>query len=87
MTRPAIPPAGACPQKKEDRCALQCKYNHFQNDELEIHSWELKCLDCGWRQTIAFRSDDEDANWPAGQQSICPFCQEPGLKPGKNPCG
>jgi hypothetical protein len=85
MPKPATPPGGACPQQKS-RCDLHCKYNHFESDEVEIHSWELKCLDCGWRQTIAFRSDDEDADWSSGRQSICPFCEASGLTPGKNPC-
>ena len=86
MSRPPKPAGGACPQQRE-QCALQCKYNYFQADDLEIHSWELKCLDCGFRQTIGFRSDEEDVDWSSGKQKICPFCQATDMTPGKNPCG
>ena len=53
--RPAIPPHG-CPQDStKTSCNLQCKYNHFEADDLVIDSWELKCLDCGHRETIGYR--------------------------------
>lgn len=54
---------------------MTCQHNHFQNDELEIHSWEHKCPDCGFRQTQAFRSDDEDEPLNREVVSICPYCQ------------
>ena len=89
MHRPRTPPDNKCPMARAD-CNLQCKYNRFAADELEIHAWELKCLDCGYRQTIAYRSDDEDiedVDWASGQQETCPFCQRSELSPGINPCG
>ena len=49
---------GGCPKCGSD--LMTCQQNHFKNDELEIFSWEHKCPDCGFRQTEAFRSDDED---------------------------
>lgn len=85
MSRPLTPGGNACPLKK-DHCALQCKYNHFLAGGLEIHSWELKCLDCGFRKTVAYRSDDEEADWSSGVQKTCPFCHRKDLEPGKNPC-
>ncbi|WP_146118809.1 hypothetical protein [Blastopirellula marina] len=63
---------GGCPKCKSD--LLTCQHNHFQNDELEIHSWEHKCPDCGFRQTEAFRSDDEDEPFDPVAASQCPFC-------------
>ena len=83
---PAKPPGGKCPHDAErDQCPLSCKYNHFESDELTIDAWELKCADCGWRETIGFRSDemDEDDNCDPKQ---CPFCQGTGFEPGKDPC-
>ncbi|GAA4427184.1 hypothetical protein [Bremerella cremea] len=64
---------GGCP--KCGSALLTCQHNHFQNDELEIHSWEHKCPDCGFRQTEAFRSDDEDEPFDPVEASQCPFCQ------------
>ncbi|RCS49377.1 hypothetical protein DTL42_12670 [Bremerella cremea] len=66
---------GGCPKCKSD--LLTCQHNHFQNDELEIHSWEHKCPDCGFRQTEAFRSDDEDEPFDPILASKCPFCGRP----------
>ncbi len=85
--RPTKPPAGKCPHDAEhDTCPLVCKYNHFESDELTIHAWELKCLDCGWRDTVGFRSDEEEDADPETDPSVCPFCKIPGLSAGKNPC-
>ncbi len=86
MQRPRTPPDGKCPLDR-DACNLQCKYNHFAADDLEIHSWELKCVDCGYRQTIAYRNDEEDVDWSSQAPATCPFCQRTGLAPGINPCG
>ncbi len=88
MARPTIPPAGVCkqdPDRKE--CPLVCRYNHFESDEedLTIDAWELKCLECGWRDTIGYRSDEEDQD-ESCDPKICPFCKLDGLSPGKNPC-
>ncbi|MDP7018451.1 MAG: hypothetical protein QGG36_21780 [Pirellulaceae bacterium] len=54
--------------------ASTCKYNHFHQGDLEIHSWEHKCPDCGNRQTTAFRSDSEDLDTSGRQQRVCPYC-------------
>lgn len=51
-----------------------CKFNHFHQDELQIHSWEHKCLDCGTRETTAYRSDDEDLEVPLAERWTCPYC-------------
>ena len=90
--RPNKPVNRPCPQQgSRESCPLVCKYNHFEADDLVIDSWELKCLDCGLRETIAYRSDE-----PADEEEIegevppnprqCPFCGLTGLLPGKNPC-
>lgn len=85
---PDSPPQGKCPQGKQ-RCPLTCKYNHFDGDDFTIDAWELKCLDCGWRDTIAYRSDelDEDELEADFDPRKCPFCQICDVAPGKNPCG
>ncbi len=86
--RPAKPPDGKCPHDAaRDECNLVCKYNFFESGDLSINSWELKCLDCGLRQTIAYRSDDEDEEKPEERNpKQCPFCQLCDLTPGQNPC-
>ena len=90
MSRPIIPPAGECkqdPNRKE--CPLVCKYNHYesQEDDLTIDAWELKCLECGWRDTIGHRSDEPDPEAAADfDATACPFCKLKDLKAGKNPC-
>jgi uncharacterized Zn-finger protein len=66
-----VQPAGTCKKCGSDR--LTCRYNHFQQDELEIHSWEHRCPDCGNRQTTAYRSDDED-ELPPDNPGLCPYC-------------
>ena len=53
---------------------LACAYNHFESDELTIDSWEHKCAGCGFRETTAFRSDDEDAKPEDVDPHICPYC-------------
>ena len=57
---------------------LTCKFNHFAQGDLEIHSWEHKCLDCGHRETTAYRSDDEDMDTPVEQRALCPYCGRTG---------
>ena len=54
---------------------MTCKFNHFQQGELQIHSWEHKCIDCGRRDTTAYRSDDEDLETPLEERLRCPYCQ------------
>ena len=66
-----IQPAGTC--QKCDSDQLTCRYNYFQQDELEIHSWEHRCPDCGNRLTTAYRSDDED-ELPPDNPCLCPYC-------------
>ena len=86
MNRPLKPRDGKCPQDPgKEKCNLVCKYNYFAADNLTIDSYELKCLDCGLRETIAYRSDDEPEDHPANSKE-CPFCQVCDLAPGKNPC-
>jgi hypothetical protein len=51
-----------------------CTYNHFESKELTIDSWEHKCPDCGFRETTAFRSDEEDTKPEIIDPHICPYC-------------
>ena len=56
---------------------LACRYNYFDRGDLQIHAWEHKCQDCGWRETKAFRSDEPAP--PTGQNAAqCPFCGRAG---------
>lgn len=64
-------PAGVCPKCGVE--AVQCSYNHFEKDLLTIDSWEHKCLNCGGRETQAFRSDDSQRE-TGSDPTICPFC-------------
>ena len=85
--KPLVPPNEKCPNHgTRSECPLVCKYNHFEGEESTIDAWELKCLDCGWRDTIGFRSDEMDED-DEEDPTVCPFCHQCGLKPGKNPCG
>ncbi|MEL7499467.1 MAG: hypothetical protein AAFN77_17820 [Planctomycetota bacterium] len=86
--RPQVPPNDKCPQGSKDACPLTCKYNHFESDEFTIDAWELKCLDCGWRETIGYRSDelDEEELDDDFDPKRCPFCKLCDLAPGKSPC-
>jgi len=85
--RPVKPPNEKCPQEGDRQsCPLTCKYNHFESDELTIDAWELKCLDCGWRETIGFRSDEMDEEDEAVDPTKCPFCDQCNLSAGKDPC-
>lgn len=86
--KPSTPPNEKCPQHPRESCPLVCKYNFFESDEFTIDAWELKCLDCGWRETIGYRSDelDEDELPADFNPKRCPFCHLCDLKPGKEPC-
>lgn len=90
MVRPSIPPAGECKQDASRKeCPLVCKYNHYESEDedLTIDAWEIRCLECGWRDTIGTRSDEPDPDAAADfDPTTCPFCKISGLKPGKNPC-
>lgn len=82
--KPLTPPNGKCMQGDRDECPLVCKYNHFESEDLTIDAWELKCMDCGWRDTVGFRSDemeDDDVN-----PKQCPFCLKADMPPGQRPC-
>ncbi len=83
MPKPTQPPGNVCPHDGQG-CDLQCKYNYYEGDDLTIDSYELKCLNCGWRETIGFRSDEYDPE--DGDPKCCPFCDQCGLNPGINPC-
>ena len=76
-----IQTVGGC--KKCDSDSVTCKYNFFKQGDLEIHSWEHKCLDCGHRLTTAFRSDDEDIDFAAEAVDRCPYCQRQGHQSSK----
>ncbi len=85
--RPPKPPGGKCPQAiSRDACPLVCKYNHFESEELTIDAWELRCLDCGWRETIAYRSDEDESPDVGDDPEQCPFCKLKELRIGRNPC-
>jgi hypothetical protein len=85
--RPTKPPKNKCPHDADrDSCPLTCKYNHFESNDLTIDAWELKCLDCGWRETIGFRSDEMDEEDAGVKPTACPFCKLCDLAAGKNPC-
>jgi len=72
-----LQPAGVCP--KCDGTNVTCKYNHFEQGDLVIDSWEHKCLDCGTRLTTAFRSDDSDELPADGDTGVCPYCGRQGV--------
>jgi|TARA_B110000467_G_C18261627_1_gene446671 hypothetical protein len=63
---------GGC--QKCGSASLTCKYNFFGEGELQIHSWEHKCLDCGHRLTTAYRTDDEDIVFADEDVDHCPYC-------------
>lgn len=91
MEKPKTPPNVGCQQDaSRTDCPLVCKYNHFESEDLTIDAWELKCVDCGWRDTVGFRSDeqeDEDEENAILCPTDCPFCHRGNLRPGQNPCG
>jgi len=73
---------GGCPKCNSDE--LACRYNYFEKADLRIISWEHKCPNCGYRETKAFRSDDEDEDdeepdeeAEALDPGTCPYCARP----------
>lgn len=68
--------AGSCPKCQAAR--LACRYNFFDRGDLQIHAWEHKCQDCGWRETQAFRSDDPAEKSAGVNVAQCPFCGRAG---------
>ncbi len=94
MEKPKTPPKVGCQQNpSRSDCPLVCKYNHFESDDLAIDAWELKCLDCGWRDTVGFRSDEDEQDIETADEASpvcpthCPFCRRSDVAPGPNPCG
>lgn len=67
---------GSCPNCSGEN--LTCTYNFFDRNELVIHAWEHKCLDCGLRDTTAWRSDDEDGIPDDLDPAVCPYCGRTG---------
>jgi hypothetical protein len=67
-----VPIVAACP--KCGGANLVCRYNFFDRGDLQVHSWEHKCGNCGWRQTQAYRSDDP-ARSAEINPAVCPYCQ------------
>ena len=67
--------AGECPKCQAQ--ALACRFNYFDRGDLQVHSWEHKCVDCGWRETKAFRSDAPDTS--GANPATCPWCGRAGL--------
>ena len=65
----------SCPECGQDE--VTCKYNHFESDDLVIDAWEHRCHNCGWRDTTAYRSDDEDLDVTEINPQICPYCDRP----------
>ncbi len=63
---------GNCPKCNGGNFA--CSYNHFEDDDLTIDSWEHKCPDCGFRETKAFRSDAEESIPDDLDVTVCPYC-------------
>ncbi len=63
---------GHCPKCNGNE--LACTYNHFEKDDLIIDSWEHKCPDCGFRETTAFRSDEDDWIEEKVDPCVCPYC-------------
>jgi hypothetical protein len=66
--------AASCPKCQGP--SLTCRFNYFDRGDLQVHSWEHRCQDCGWRETKAFRSDSPDA--AAGDPAVCPWCARAG---------
>ena len=84
---PGRPYVTQCPNGEDFHdCTLQCKYHTFDDGTLQIYSWELKCLDCGLRSTIAYRSDDEDVAPTETPPDDCPFCDLTAATKEKNLC-
>jgi hypothetical protein len=63
--------AGVCPKCGGD--AVVCRFNFFDRGDLQVHSWEHKCANCGWRETQAFRSDAPQRA-EGVDPGTCPWC-------------
>ncbi len=67
---------GSCPKCRAEK--LACRYNFFDRGDLQIHAWEHRCPDCGWRETKASRSDDPPEKLAGTNPAVCPFCARQG---------
>ena len=64
-------PAGICSKCGAD--AVVCRFNYFDRGDLQVHSWEHRCSNCGQRATQAYRSDGPPLE--AGTDpAVCPWC-------------
>lgn len=73
----SIEPAGACP--KCGTGTLACRFNFFDRGDLQVHSWEHKCPNCGWRETQAYRSDAPGGLASGIDPAVCPWCSRRGV--------
>ena len=73
MARERISLDSPCP--KCNAVEVECTYNAFQRDDLEIDSWEHRCRNCSYRVTEAYRTDEPD-DWLGNvDPKICPYCE------------
>ncbi len=81
LMHPTIMPSSTAPAglpcPKCQGTSVACRYNFFDRGDLQVHSWEHKCPDCGWRETQASRSDDP-AEKQLSQPNVCPMCGRAG---------
>jgi hypothetical protein len=67
-----LPVANSC-----SKCGLEmvlCRYNRFHRGDLRIDAWEHKCGNCGSRETIAYRNDNEEGAAILKGPATCPYC-------------
>jgi hypothetical protein len=69
--------AGICLKCGGD--SVVCRFNFFDRGDLQVHSWEHKCGNCGWRDTKAYRSDLPQQD-PVADPAVCPWCGRAGVK-------
>jgi hypothetical protein len=61
-----------CPQCQA--ATVACRFNFFDRGDLQIHSWEHRCQNCGWRETRALRSDAPPEPQAGTDPNVCPLC-------------
>lgn len=69
------PVAAACPKCGHEK--ILCRYNRFHRAELRIDAWEHKCGNCGHRDTIAYRNDNDEGKVILESPARCPYCNRP----------
>jgi hypothetical protein len=74
----AVPIAACCPKCQGQ--SLTCRFNFFDRGDLQVHSWEHRCSDCGWRDTKALRSDTPQDG--GENPAVCPWCGRAGADSG-----